>query len=89
MINNDLLTFLDISGTILIIIGGFIITSKKAANPKIRRISLYCYTISAILWIPMGIMLGTWGLMTSQIIMLSIDIKGLINIREELKGVIR
>jgi len=73
-----LVIFLDWSGTIFIIIGSIIFTSRKASKPKIRLFALSFYLLSNIFWSPFAIILETYGLLVTQIILFVINIRGII-----------
>lgn len=79
------LDFLDYTGTFFVLVAALLFTSKKAASPKVRRVALICFVTSNGFWIPMAILLGLYGMLTSQIILCIINIKGLIYVRREIK----
>ncbi len=76
---------LDWTGTFFIILGSIFITSKKAFKPKIRLLTLSFYFLSNIFWIPFAIILETYGLLVTQIILLIINLKGIFNCFIEIK----
>ena len=77
---------LDFIGTVFIILGGFVITSKKASNPKIRRLALIFYSISVLVWIPFTILIGAYFMFFSQLIFCYINGKGLYFCAKEIKN---
>jgi len=79
-----LITILDWVGTIFILIGNLIITSKLASKPKTRLFAISFYLVSNITWIPFAIMLETYGLLITQILLLFMNIKGIINCYKEM-----
>jgi len=78
-------TILDWTGTIFIIIGS-IILAKKDIKLNFRLLVFIFYLVSNILWIPMSLFLGTYGLLLAQIILFFINIKGIIVCFVEIKG---
>ena len=76
-------------GTIAILIGAFLFTSKIAFKPEIRRLALISYLFCNAFWIPWGILLislnlkNGWGMLLVQIILSVINTRGLINLRSE------
>ena len=73
-----IVTFLDWTGTVLIILGSIIIASKKASKPKIRLFALSFYLASNVFWIPFAILLRTYGLLITQIVLFIINLRGII-----------
>lgn len=71
-----LITILDWSGTTCIIIGSVILTTKNIKD-KTRLMVFILYFISNILWIPMSLMIGTYGLLAAQIMLFMINVKGI------------
>lgn len=80
-----IILLLDWIGTIFIIFGSFIITLKKAFKPKVRLIALSSYLASNIFWMPFAIMLGTYGLLVTQVVLFLINLRGIINCKSEIK----
>lgn len=72
-----LVIILDWSGTLFIILGSIILANKHI-NSKHRLIVFILYLISNLLWIPMSLVVGTYGLLLAQAILLIINIKGII-----------
>ena len=78
---------LDFFGTICIITAALMFTSKKVSNPKFRRIALYSYIGSNAFFFPLFISRGLLFNVISQVVLFLINIRGLIQIRKELKNV--
>jgi len=78
-------TMLDWSGTICIISGSIFLANKHVTS-KYRLIVFILYLISNLLWIPMSLLIGTYGLLLAQGILLIINIKGIIVCVIEIKG---
>jgi len=80
-----MIEILDWSGTIFVLIAAFIIGGKKASIPKVRLIGLVFFLTANALWVPMAIILQTWGLLMSQVILVLINLRGIINCIKEMK----
>lgn len=73
-----IITTLDWVGTIFILLGNYMVSSKKAFRPKIRLFGLSFFLISNIVWIPFAILLEAEGLLTTQIILMTMNTRGII-----------
>lgn len=73
-----LIQILDYLGTFFVIMAAFLFSSKSAAKPSIRKKAFILFLFSNALWIPMSILIGTYGLLVSQIILTMINIKGIV-----------
>ena len=80
-----IIDILDWIGSLFIIFGAIMITSKKESNPKIRIIALFLYYVSIIAWIPFSLMIRATGLFWSQIIFSFINLRGLYYCFKEIK----
>ena len=76
---------LDWTGTILIIIAAIILSSKISSNPKNRRWGFIFFLISNMFWIPFAILLQTYGLLITQVILFFINLRGIFNCIKEVK----
>ena len=83
--NNFFFLFLDWSGTILIIIAAYLLSLKKASNPKLRFKVFALFFGSNIVWIPFALILRTYGFLITQIILFFINLKGMITNMEEIR----
>lgn len=83
MNNSFFLFFLDWSGTILIILAAYILSSKKASNSKLRFKVFALFLGSNILWIPFAFILRAYGFFITQIILFFINLKGMITCKKE------
>ena len=83
-----IINILDWTGTFLILVGSFLITSKLAKEAKWRKYALFCYFLSNILWIPMAFLLGAYGLTVTQFILFFINIRGVYINHKEDKNII-
>ena len=70
-------------GTICVLIAAFIFAMKKAYKPKLRMIAFVFFLGSNAMWIPLGIILNTWGFLLTQSVLVIINIRGIINCRKE------
>ena len=76
---------LDWSGTILIIIAAIILSSKITSHPKNRMWGFIFFLISNMFWIPFAIILQTYGLLITQVILFFINLRGIFNCIKEVK----
>ena len=81
-----LITILDWTGTIFILLGNYILTSKLDFRLKIRMIAISFFLISNFFWIPFAIILGVEGLLVTQIILMIMNIRGILILRKKLKN---
>jgi len=81
-----IIIILDWIGTIFILLGNYLISSKGAENSKIRFIALGFFLISNIVWIPFAILLGVEGLLATQILLMPMNIRGILILRKKLKN---
>lgn len=76
---------LDWTGTILILIAATILSSKISSKPKNRMWGFIFFLISNMFWIPFAIILKTYGLLITQIILFFINLCGIFNCIKEVK----
>jgi hypothetical protein len=76
---------IDWTGTVMVLIAAFVFAMKKAYKPKLRLIGFSFFLLSNCVWIPLGIILQTWGFLLTQIVLVVINIKGVVNCWKEIK----
>ena len=80
-----IITTLDWTGTTFILLGNYMVSSKKAFKPKVRLFGLSFFLISNIVWIPFAILLRIEGLLTTQILLMIMNVRGVIILLFKLK----
>jgi hypothetical protein len=78
--------FFDWSGTITVLIAAFVFAMKRAYKPKLRLIGFTFFLISNCFVIPLAIMKSAEGLLFTQIVLLVINIRGIINCYKEYRA---
>ena len=81
-----LITILDWTGTIFILVGNYLVSSDGADKLTIRFIALSFFLISNIFWIPLAIILGVEGVFITQILLMPMNIRGILILRKKLKN---
>jgi len=72
-------------GTIFVLIGGLLITSKRASNPKIREVALFAYIVGTIAFGIFAYFIGAYGLLLTQTVFFFINVRGVINCIKEMR----
>jgi len=72
-------------GSFLIIVGLFLLASKKASLPEIRMKGLMIAAIGCMILGIFGLIIYAYGVMVTQISATIVDIYGIINCRKEIK----
>jgi len=86
MVNNIIiLTVIEWIGTFGILIGLYYLNSKKASNPKIRIKGQIIVIIGCCSLGIFAFLIGAYGVMTTQIGVILVDIYGMYNCRKEVK----
>lgn len=80
-----ILMILEWLGTILIIIGIGLLASKKASKPQTRLLGLLLSLIGCASLAIFGFLIGAFGVMITQIGVISLDVWGINNCIKEIR----
>ena len=81
-----ILTIIEWIGTFGILIGLYYLNSKKASNPKIRIKGQILVIIGCSLLGIFAFLIGAYGVMTTQIGVILVDIYGIYNCKKEIRN---
>lgn len=73
-------------GTFFVLMGGLLITSKSASNPKKRKVALYFYIVGTLAFGWFAWLIQAYGLLVTQTVFFFINLRGVIRCIREIRN---
>jgi len=72
-------------GTVFVLVGGLLITRKRASNPKKRKVALYFYIVGTLAFGWFAWLIQAYGLLVTQTVFFFINLRGVVRCIKEIK----